>query len=170
MAVSITPNFRRADIQKVMRDKKEWIEAAILSRLQFIGEAFVKDARESGSYEDQTGNLRNSIGYVILKDGKQLQENFKKSAKIKSIITRGKNKGKEKISSGSAAGIAQSQALIETIKQKYPRGFVLIVVAGMEYAAAVEDNGRTVLTASGKRAEVSLKNAMIELSKNLKRA
>jgi hypothetical protein len=170
MAVSIIPKFKASDIQKNLEVKKKLIEQVILLRLQRIGETFVKNARENGTYNDITGNLRNSIGYVILKDGRQLVDNFQRSAKVKAVIKSGKNKGKEKVTSGSTDGVKKGKALAEEIASRYPRGFVLICVAGMEYAAAVESKGKDVLTASGKTAEKQLKAAIIEISKNIKAA
>ena len=40
-------------------------EERIYKLLQRAGEEFVKIARKKKSYQDQTGNLRSSIGYVI---------------------------------------------------------------------------------------------------------
>ena len=49
--------------------------------LQAGGEKFIEVARRSGSYKDQTGNLRSSIGYIIAKDGEVVTENFKEGDK-----------------------------------------------------------------------------------------
>ena len=40
-------------------------EERIYKLLQRAGEEFVKIARKKGNYQDHTGNLRSSIGYVI---------------------------------------------------------------------------------------------------------
>jgi hypothetical protein len=44
-------------------------------------------------------------------------------------------------------------ALINELKEKYNKGFVLIVVAGMDYAVYVEALGRNVLSSSKLLAE-----------------
>ena len=54
-------------------------EERIYKLLQRAGEEFVKIARKKGNYQDHTGNLRSSIGYVIVKDGDILTENYKQS-------------------------------------------------------------------------------------------
>ena len=62
-------------------------------------------------------------------------------------------------------GIEQSQSNInklnrkqfDTIKAKYPKGLVLIVVAGMNYAAYVEAKGYNVLSSAELMAENILK-------------
>lgn len=147
--IKIVPRFTKADITKMMDAKRKQIEKAIISRFKFIGEKFISMARTEGNYKDRTGNLRASIGYVILKDGQQLKSSFPGSTKD------GKRQARKVIS--------------ESIKD-FPKGFVLIVVAGMEYAAAVESRGLDVLTASSKVIEVELKKSISELSKKLDRA
>ena len=61
--------------------------------LQAGGEKFIEVARRSGSYKDQTGNLRSSIGYIIAKDGEVVTENLKESDKGTDKTT-GKYKGR----------------------------------------------------------------------------
>lgn len=142
MAVRFTPTFTQADVRRLVLLKAKRMEEAVLSRLQQIGEQFVSDARSDGSYTDQTGNLRSSIGYVILKDGVQLELS---GFEVKKEGAEGSQRGK---------------ALADQIATDYPRGFVLIVVAGMEYAAAVEAKGYDVLTMSSLKAASDLKKAM----------
>ena len=50
-----------------------------------------------------------------------------------------------------------NQELIEKIKAKYPKGLVLIVVAGKNYAAYVEAKGYNVLSSAELMAENILK-------------
>lgn len=161
MVVKIVPKFTKADIRKIMEEKAERINKAILLLLQRIGEAFVKNARSINTYKDQTGNLRNSIGYLIMRDGQQLVDNFRKSATILS-----KKGSKDGLKEGKELAIAIS----EELSSKYPKGYILIVVAGMDYAAAVESKGYDVLTSSGKKAETDLKAAIVKLGDKLKRA
>ena len=59
----------RAGLQAKMKD----IVELLIKQLSYIGEECIRIARESGSYNDITGNLRSSIGYVILYDGKPVQ-------------------------------------------------------------------------------------------------
>src|SRR5687768_10758084 len=120
MSVKIVPKFTKADIKKMLELKKQRILDAITQRLQRIGEKFVTNARNKtkaeGGFGDITGNLRSSIGYVILYNGAQLNADFD---------------GK------TAEGVVFAKKAVADISAKYPTGFCLIVVAGMEYAAAV---------------------------------
>lgn len=149
MAVGLRPKFNQEDIKKVIAERLQRIDQALLFRLQRVGEQFVIDARRSGDYTDRTGNLRSSIGYVILKNGKTVAENFKQ-------VKNGPD------------GVPAAQALVAELKGKFKFGYVLIVVAGMDYAAAVESKGFDVITSSAKRAAKNLKAQLQELAKKLK--
>lgn len=50
--------------------------------------------------------------------------------------------------------------VLDELKGKYPTGFVLLVWAGMDYAAAVESRGKDVLTASSLIAKQDLIKAI----------
>ncbi|NDV93446.1 hypothetical protein D0T84_00750 [Dysgonomonas sp. 521] len=50
----------------------EAYEQRFIFRLQRIGEQYVATARQKGSYDDHTGNLRNANSYRLYKDGRVL--------------------------------------------------------------------------------------------------
>lgn len=151
MIPKIVPKFTRAQVKDMLIKKAQAIEQAILMRMLRVAETFVRNARENGQYNDITGNLRNSIGYLILKDGVQIYEGFKRSAKV----------------TKSQTGVITGRALANEISKKYPRGYALIVVAGMEYAAAVESRGKDVLTGSSQIARNDLKTALQAIDKKI---
>lgn len=112
----------------------EYIELSIKRKIdamtrfmQDIGEQCLNAARDTNSYRTQTGNLRSSLGYVIVLDGKIIDESGFEVVK----------KGNE----GSKSG----QAYAKKIARQFPEGIVLIVVAGMEYAAYVSAKGYDVI-------------------------
>lgn len=159
--MALIPRF---NINKILVERLERIDQVILEQLQFIGETFVKNARLNGDYDDQTGNLRSSIGYVILKNGEQIDENFE-TVPPKNVGKKSKNKV-----SGDKKGDQVAREVIYEIAQRFSsvQGYVLIVVAGMEYAAAVEAKGRDVLTASSITAKNDLKIAIEALKGKIK--
>lgn len=53
-------------LQKGLKMKLADIAKALVEQLTYIGEECVRIARENGSYNDITGNLRSSIGYLSL--------------------------------------------------------------------------------------------------------
>lgn len=91
--------------------------------LHRIGQEAVNWARENGSYTDRTGNLRNSIGYIIFKDGVDIAFSGQQPAK--------QNK----------------DLMVRLAKDKIPsQGYALVVYAGMEYGIYVEAKGYIVLS------------------------
>lgn len=106
--------------------------------LSYIGEQMCNHAREitighsSGGYDDQTCNLRSSIGYRILKNGVAVKDSGFKT--IQNENGRGE-KGEN----------AARKALEAFSVEASVNGWTLIVVAGMDYAKYVEDRGYNVL-------------------------
>lgn len=129
----------RTDIDRIaarLQASRERARKAALRRLAYIGEAAVVKARERGSYTDRTGNLRSSVGYVVLDDGKQVRQ------------------GKPAEYKNASDGPKQWRKLTDAVRSQYPSGLVLIVAAGMHYAAYVENiHGRDVLASAELEAE-----------------
>lgn len=116
-----------AEIDKYIKEQVEGITNAIIYNLQYIGEKCLTAARDTNSYKDQTGNLRSSLGYVIVCDGKIVfQSNFE-------VVKTG--------GEGAKSGIQFAKEIV----RQFPEGIVLLVVAGMKYAAFVAAKGYDVL-------------------------
>jgi hypothetical protein len=180
MAIVIRPKFTKEDIRKIAAAKAELIRNAIFQRLQFIGEHFIIDVRSTDTYKDRTGNLRSSTGYVILYNGQQIfgggfeivvgpdkanilettKEQLKKtkSKKTKAALT-------AQIKNIEQEGTETGKKFIEEISARFPVGFVLVGVAGMSYAAAVEARGLDVITSGSLVASASLKKAFERIKK-----
>lgn len=122
--------FNYGRIGTILNEKRKEYDDKTLETLQYLGEEFVNKARQFGSFTDRTGNLRSSIGYIILKDGKRVDSNFEAS-----------NNGTDKVK-----GLKRALEYADEVAALYGTGFVLIGVAGMNYAAAVEAKGYEVLT------------------------
>lgn len=170
--MGIKANFTQADIQKIFDNVEDRIKAAILHQLRYVAEKFVVNARKNGAYQDQTGNLRNSIGYIILLNGQIVDENF--TGESNKVVPKKKWKvnGKYVINKQHGLGDAKSSAetgkeVAASIASQYPRGYALICVAGMHYAAAVESKGYEVITGSAKQAKKDLSQALNDLLKRL---
>ncbi len=147
MALSIKQKFTLNDVKKVVEERIAKVELAIINRLKYTGERFVKNARENADFTDRTGNLRSSIGFVILKNGVEIESNF------------------QAVKSG--LGRNEAVKVAEDVAVNFPKGFVLIVVAGMDYASYVESRGKDVLTSSSLLAENELRKAISELSQKI---
>ena len=103
-------------------------EIVLINTLERVGQLAVNEARDNGTYLDDTANLRSSVGYVIAKDGV--------------VVRRG---AFEAIKDGQE-GASGGQAFAEKIATQ-TSGLTLIVVAGMHYAIYVETH-RNVLASS----------------------
>jgi hypothetical protein len=129
----LIPGFSQGDINRRITNWVVSIEQRIIWTLAMAGEAFVNDARN-------IRNLRSSIGYIIARDGEIIQENIE-----------GKTEGKTK-----------AREVAKEVLRDNPKGFILIVVAGMEYAAAVESKGYDVITGSVPATKALLKKKIKE--------
>lgn len=131
-----------------MRERAERINRAIIRTFQYIAEVLVREARMKGDYIDQTGNLRSSIGAIILLDGQ--------------VVSRS---GFEVVKGGSS-GANEGLTYAQEIAAAYPRGIALVVVAGKDYAAHVAARGRDVLSSAVLKAEDIVPRMMRQLKLN----
>ncbi|TXD47340.1 hypothetical protein [Polaribacter sp. IC073] len=123
MKSAIKVNF---SVEDLLKGKVDSLVGKMIQSFLYVGDKCVSEGRNNGSYIDRTGNLRASIGYVVLYNGKV--------------------QGKSKIA-------PKSQKLLEELTPKYNKGVVLVVVAGMNYAASVEAKNYNVLTSAELLAE-----------------
>ena len=143
--MGLTPAFSLDNVfRRIDKFANERIRRSVLV-LSYIGENFVNRARDHGNYRDHTGNLRSSIGWVIVNNGK---------IEKKKIVSPTK---------GGAKGKQTALELADKFSKEFNEGLILVVFAGMEYAAAVESRGYDVLTGSVPMA----KDILRELKKDL---
>lgn len=134
----LTPMWTDRDIDRFFNYCVDKAEERIYKLLQRAGEEFVRLARKNGNYQDHTGNLRSSIGYVIVKDGRVLAENYGLS-----------DKGTDR-----RTGQSEARKLTSQLASSFNSGWVLIGVAAMSYAACVEGIANLdVITSSAETTE-----------------
>ena len=122
--MGIKPKFGNGAVAAQVNAFQVRLEKATVFMLQSLGEELAKYAKERHNYQDQTGNLTNSIGYAVVRQGK--------------ILTYG---GENQPGEGAAEGLKVAQQMAATL----PNSFSLIIVAGMNYAAYVEAKGYNVI-------------------------
>jgi hypothetical protein len=126
--MGLTPLFNEqsivADLQRFATEQED----KFIQALAFIGEEFVNAARSIRTYQDDTGNLRSSIGYAIVKNGRTV------SFKVQGRASIGK--------------IEAGDFVAQKVAESPQKGIYLLVFAGMEYALYVEAKGYDVLTGS----------------------
>jgi hypothetical protein len=125
------------------------LENATVFMLKYLGEELVKYAREKHNYTDQTGNLTNSMGYVVA--------HKKKIVFVGGLISGNSKDNKE----GEEAG----KKLIDTMVKRNTAAFSLIIVAGMNYAACVEALGYNVILPAELKAKHDVPAAFKRLRK-----
>lgn len=151
--MGIKANFTKADVDKRFKAFLDEIEKKQIARLQMLGEMCVNHARNvpaSQGFQDQTGNLRSSIGYMVFNDGVAVHIAY------------------EQVKSGSEGAI-KGESLARKVGEK-STGICLVVTAGMEYALYVESKGRDVISSAEKMAERELPRMLEKLVSNIKKA
>lgn len=143
--MGLIPKFNDADVRRSLERGAAQIHDGIIKIFRYVGEQFVSDARDNlnisgafhkGDYQDQTTNLRSSIGYFVFHNGV--------------VITADMD--------GSMTGMMSAQDAAANVTQG--QGYELIGVAGMDYASAVESRGYNVITSQADLALVDLKKTM----------
>ncbi|PDP62312.1 hypothetical protein CLI79_03450 [Porphyromonas gingivalis] len=132
-----------AFLQEIVRQQVE--------ALQQLGEMCVIHARsipKEQGFEDQTGNLRSSIGYVVFVDGVAVHSLY------------------EEVKGGSI-GAKTGEALAHKVGQG-TQGVCLVVTAGMNYALHVESRGRDVIASAEQLAERELPRMIEQLISDIK--
>jgi len=150
--MGITPNFDFESIHKYLSDFQKRIVLAQIETLKYLGELCVKRAKlipKSIGFEDQTGNLRSSLGYVVFVDGIAVDEFFE-------LVLNGQE------------GIKQGRSLAYKVGSENNEGLVLVVVAGMNYALHLEAKyNRDVLTSTEHFAIQELPRMLNDLRVNI---
>ena len=123
---------------------KRW-KKAMIRLLAWVGEECRNVQITSHRYENQTGNLESSTGYVIADNG-----NIVKVGGFKPIFEGSK-------------GASEGKAYAKSLVSQYPTGICLIMVAGKNYASYVSDRGLDVLDS----AELTARQLVSDILKQL---
>jgi hypothetical protein len=115
-----------ANVKKLLGQIEKRMKTDAVGAAHYLGQSIVNDARESGNYQDHTGNLRNSVNYVVA-SGNDVDN---------VVDDRGHPEAKQ-----------ESQNFGEAVKGEKNKT-KLIIYAGMEYGIFVEARGYDVITQS----------------------
>jgi hypothetical protein bfra3_11836 len=138
-----------SEINAAIKAEVERVNTLTIRALSYLGELCIieaKDRPQELSWFDQSGNLRSSIGYVIVHNGKIIKYSTFNQVKQ------------------GTDGIKEGKELATEIAKQYVSGYALIVVAGMNYAELVEamDN-KNVLASAELFARKELPKMMMKL-------
>lgn len=118
--------------QRLLR-LKEAVETRLDMELRQLGEDAVTYAKEHKGYHDRTANLKNSLSYALYKDGEPIMQSIGQIPEPDAT-----NEGQEQVED-NLTRFATYDGVVA------PKGYTLIVVAGMNYGAHVEHKGYNVL-------------------------
>lgn len=140
--MGIVAEFSIDELHNELEEKYRRRVDAINYLLCYVGETAVKLARSNpmpNAFGDVTGNLRSSIGYVVLNDGIPVKTGIP--------LQYGGPQG------DGGKGEAQWREVLDELIPKHSKGQVLLVIAGMNYASYVEEvHGKDVLSYSATEA------------------
>lgn len=125
--MGIESRINMSQINSYLQERINTLDELMIRNLNYLGMECVNLAKNLDTYEDQTGNLRNSIGYVVVKHGNVLSSVFEDTAS-------GPESGND---DRSGKDIGEDYA--KELAKDFGNGYAVIVVAGMEYASYVED-------------------------------
>lgn len=176
----IRPKFTFEEIRQHCSNFLDAVEEAQVQMMEYLGEKCVIEARTNHGYQDQTGALTSSIGFMVFKNGIALRENFEKQSPLKYSpdfswrvrkdgSTSLKKTPKAKVSTPEE-GLEKGKALAEKIGSENTEGLMLVVVAGMNYALYVEAKGYNVLASAEHLAEQEFPRMVADLKTDIKNA
>lgn len=148
-SVQIRANGLKA-LQQRLKQARDNLQIALEIKLLYLGEKAVTHAKLHKGYKDRTANLKNSISFALYCDGKPVTM---EAGKVNS---------------------AEAQAEVDSNLQAYaqahvePKGYTLIVVAGMNYGRYVEDKGYNVLHLTRYFLQDELKKIVLETIEDVK--
>lgn len=125
-------------ISGITKQLIERMDSTIITQLQKLGEELVKYAKENHTYKDKSGNLTNSIGYIVVRNNE--------------IVYTG----------GAKPGVCMDAAMNTANKMlnEIQSTYSLIIVGGMNYAAYVEAKGYNVILPAELKAKKDFPTAM----------
>ena len=135
--MGITPTFPNGHVRKQVMAHSDRIVAAAIY------------AKNNRNYIDQTGNLTNSIGYVVTHKGK--------------AVSQGGFSG-----TGEEISAQIGLSLANEIASETQNDFAVIIVAGMNYAAYVEAKGYNVILPAELKARIDFPTMIQRLRTKIK--
>lgn len=121
--MGIRMTTKLSEVHDMLMREAARVERLTIRALSKLGEQCVTKIRDRAgdkSWYDQTGNLRSSVGYVIAHNKNIIQYSTFNQV----------NQGSE--------GVKTGKDLAKELAKRYSNNYVLIVVAGMNYAEFVE--------------------------------
>ena len=120
-------------LQQRLYERKEALERVLTMKMMQLAEEAVTHAKQNKGYRDRTANLKNSISFALYYDGELVTMQSGTIPKPEDAPK--EHQGVET----NLQKFAQEDGVVR------PKGYSLIIVAGMEYGVYVEQKGYNVL-------------------------
>ena len=123
----------REALQQKLNEKRQQLIKALNVRLMQLDEEAVTYSKDNKGYQDRTANLKNSISFALYLDGEIVVSKIGAIPKAEEVV------GGQDAVGEALQNYAQQEGVVA------PKGYSLIIVAGMNYGKYVEDKGYNVL-------------------------
>lgn len=123
----------REALQKKLNERRKQILNFLDTRLLQLAEEAVAYSMAVKGYKDRTANLKNSISFALYFDGRLITARAGKIPKPDEV-----EEGQQGVDNALEAYAKQDGVVA-------PKGYSLVIVAGMNYGKYVEDKGYNVL-------------------------
>lgn len=121
------------ELQRRLLQKRDNLKKVLDMRLSELAAEAVTYSKEHKGYKDRSSNLKNSISFALFYDGELIKMNI------------GKLEKPDMAEGGQAQVASNLEAFANQPDVVRPKGYTLIIVAGMNYGAHVEHKGYNVL-------------------------
>lgn len=136
----------REALQKRLNEKRQYVINTLNTRLAQLAEEAVTYSKNNKGYKDHTANLKNSISFALYFDGEivnsKIGDGYNSTYKDEKGRTHDNPYSKDEVvqfRENALSEYAQKEGVIA------PKGYSLVIVAGMNYGKHVEDKGYNVL-------------------------
>ena len=163
MSVTLEQGAEQAVTEEITQSMQR-LHRRIIRDLRIAGEKAVEKARliatKNGGggvmppYTVQTGNLVSSVGYAVVYDGQ--------------VVNTSSFDAVSGPQGDGADGAAKGRAYVKELAMRFPQGYALILVAGMEYASYVQELYHRDVLVSGSLVAEQLVREMQEKFNNEK--
>ncbi len=121
------------ELQQRLIERKEAMKRVLDMKLLQLAEEAVSHAKWNKGYKDRTANLKNSISFALYYDGELVTAKAGQIPKPEATT-----EGQSQVESSLESYASQDGVVA-------PKGYSLVIVAGMRYGAHVEHKGYNVL-------------------------
>lgn len=146
----------REALQQRLNAMRDQMVTYLNTRLMQLAEEAIIYSKENKGYKDRTANLKNSISFALFLDGELVTSRTGQIPKPEEAKEGQKGVG------NALETYTQQEGVVA------PKGYSLVIVAGMNYGKYVEDKGYNVLYLTKHYLRDEMKKVLEEVVANVK--